>query len=246
VGVKYTARIDWPENDTMLDARKFKVQVPTSLNDDQIRTPNYVDVTVMNRKAREKRVGSEGGGLSMVSGLVTRNLEVRFARPTTQWKLLSTSAKGPGKFQFQGGEIFLDLHLAIFLLDHLAPDPKDDISGKIFAEIYGHELLHVLDENTIVRSALPPALDGDRELAKLLTEPYTYGKSSESIAVLEREFHEYMRKRIEGIVINDHWAPRTNELAAARDAPSEYKKVQDKVDNLRASYLRASYTIRKK
>lgn len=239
--VKYTPRIDWPENDTRLDAKKFKVKVPTNLKDDQNRTPNYVDVTVMNRKAKEKRVGSGGGGLSMVNGLVTRNLEVRFASPATQWKLLSTSSKGPGKFQFQGGEIFLDLHLAIFLLDHLVPDPKDDISGKIFAEIYGHELLHVLDENTIVRSALPPALDGDRDLAKLLTEPYTYGKSSESITVLEPEFHEYMRKRIEGIVINDHWAPRTNERAAARDVPSEYRKVQDKVDD-----LRASYTIRKK
>ena len=239
--VKYTARIDWPENDTRLDAKKFKVKVPTDLKDDQIRTPNYVDVTVMNRKAKEKRVGSGDGGLSMVNGLVTRNLEVRFASPATQWKLLSTSSRGPGKFQFQGGEIFLDLHLAIFLLDHLAPDPKDDISRKIFVEIYGHELLHVLDENTIVRSALPPVLDGDRDLAKLLTEPYTYGKSSESITVLEPEFHEYMRKRIEGIVVNDHWAPRTKERAAARDLPSEYRKVQDKVDD-----LRASYTIRKK
>lgn len=50
-----------------------------------------------------------------------------------------------------------------------------------------------------------------------------------------------MRKRIESIVINDYWAPRTSERAAARDAPSEYRKVQDKVDD-----LRASYTIRKK
>jgi hypothetical protein len=50
-----------------------------------------------------------------------------------------------------------------------------------------------------------------------------------------------MRKRIQGIVVNDHWAHRTNERAAARDAPSAYKKVQDKVDD-----LRASYTIRKK
>jgi hypothetical protein len=241
VTAKYTARIYWPQNDTWLDAKKFKVKVPTGLKEDQIRTPSYVDVTLMNQKAKEKRVGSGDGGLSIVNGLVTRVLEVRFANPATQWKLLSTSSRGPGKFQFQGGEIFLDLHLAIFLLDHLEPDPKDDISGKIFAELYGHELLHVLDENTIVRTALPPALDGDRELAKLLTEPYTYGKSSDSITVLAPEFHEYMRKRIEGIVINDHWAPRTNEHAATRDAPSEYRKVQDKVDD-----LRASYTIRKK
>jgi hypothetical protein len=241
VVVKYTARVDWPENDTRLDAKKFKVTVPTGLKDEQIRTPNYVDVTVMNQKANEKRVGSVGGGFSIVNGLVTRNLEVRFANPAKQWKLLSASSKGPGKFQFQGGEIFLDLHLAIFLLDHLEPDPKDDVSGKIFAEIYGHELLHVLDENTIVRSTLPPALDGDRDLAKLLTEPFSYGRSSDAITIVEPEFHEYMRKRIEGIVVNDHWAPRTNERAGARDAPSEYKKVQDKVDD-----LRASYTIRKK
>ena len=59
-GREDTAGIDWPENDTRRDAKKFKVKVPTDLKDDQIRTPNYVDITVMNRKAKEKRVGSAG------------------------------------------------------------------------------------------------------------------------------------------------------------------------------------------
>ncbi|MGH9368525.1 MAG: hypothetical protein ACRD3M_12710 [Thermoanaerobaculia bacterium] len=235
MGVLYTARIHWTANELLLDAKKYKVTVPTALKDEQVRTPSFVDVTVMNQKAREGAVGSKGGGLSIVNGLVTRELEVHFRNPATQWKRLSTSTMGPGQFQFQGGEIYLDLDLAIFVLDHLKPDPKDDISGKIFAEIYGHELLHVLDENDIAKNWLPPLLDGDKDISSLLTKPYTYGRSSDSITVVEKEFHEYIRKRIEGMIRNDHWAPQTNERAGRRDAPSEYAKVQDRVDTLRAS-----------
>lgn len=236
MNVVYTPRVQWAENKLLLDAKKYKVKVPTALKDDQVRTPNFVDVTVMSTKLRERAVGSEGGGLSLVNGLVTRNLEIHFSDPATQWKRLSTSSTGPGKFQFQGGEISLDLSLAVYVLDHLKPDPKDAISGKIFAVIYGHELLHVLDENETVRNWLPGQLSGDKEISDLLEKPYTFGRSSDSITVLEPEFHEFMRQRIETRAFNKHWAPKTNEKKGVRDAPEEYAKVQDEVDTLRASY----------
>ncbi len=240
MSVRYTPRIHWADNKLLLDAKKYKVKVPTALKEEQVRTPNFVDVTVMSTKLKERVVGSEGGGLSLVNGLVTRNLEIHFSDPATQWKRLSTSSTGPGAFQFQGGEITMDLSLAIYVLDHLKPDPKDVISGKIFAVIYGHELLHVLDENDTVRNWLPSQLTGDKDISDLLTKPYTYGRSSDSITVLEREFHDFMRRRIETRVFNHYWAPKTNERKGVRDAPAEYAKVQDEVDT-----LRASYTIRK-
>ena len=94
----------------------------------------------------------------------------------------------------------------------------------------------MFDENDIVRNWLPTRLTGDRTISDLLTRPYTYGRSADSIVVVERQFHEYMRQKIEGIAFNDHWAPKTNEKKNVRDAPAEYRKVQDAVDDLRASY----------
>jgi hypothetical protein len=236
MSVLYTPRVQWPQNELLLDAKKHLVTVPTGLKDEQVRTPNFVDVTAIGAKTREGALGtSGGGGLSIVNGLVTRNLEIHFSDPATQWKRLSTGTTGPGQFQFQGGEIYLDLTLAMYVLAHLEPDPKDLVSRKIFAVIYGHELLHVYDENAIVRKWLPTELLGDRTISDLLAKPYTYGRSADSIVIVEKDFHEYMRRKIESIAFNDYWAPKTNEKKNVRDAKAEYQKVQDAVDDLRAS-----------
>jgi hypothetical protein len=98
------------------------------------------------------------------------------------------------------------------------------------------ELLHVYDEVTILGS-LPDDLTGDAEISKLLTQPFTYGTNRQGMAVAAAEFREYVRKRIAGLVVNDHWAAKTNDRAGRRDRPEEYKKVQDRIDTLRAKQI---------
>jgi hypothetical protein len=235
MAVTFTPKVQWPENPVRLQAKDFGVKVPTGLSDVHLREPNFVDVTTMSAKSKERAVG-KGSALSIVNGLVTRELDVTFANPEQQWKELSGSKTGPGRFQFQGGEIFLELRLAIYVIQHVKPDPKDEFSKQIFAEIYGHELLHVYDEVTILGS-LPDDLTGDAEISKLLTQPFTYGTNRQGMAVAAAEFREYVRKRIAGLVVNDHWAAKTNDRAGRRDRPEEYKKVQDRIDTLRAKQI---------
>jgi hypothetical protein len=232
MAVKFTGRVNWPENELLLDAKKHKVDVPTGLREDQVRVPNYVDITVMNQKAKERDLGSSG--LAFVNGLVTRELEVQFADSVVQWKRLSKGSNGPGQFQFQGGEIYLDLRLAVYVLDYLKPDPQDVYSMKIFALIYGHELLHVLDENEVLQNWLPSQLNADSDLTRLLTQPFTYGRSADAITVVERQFYDYIRSRVHGIVRNDYWAAKTNENKNVRDSPAEYAKAQEALGDLRA------------
>jgi hypothetical protein len=233
MAVTFTPKIEWPDNARRLDAKDYKIQVPTGLSDVHIREPNFVDVTAMAAKSKEHAVG-KGSGLAIVNGLVTRDLGVTFANPEVQWKELSGSKNGPGKFEFQGGEIFLNLSLAIYVIQHMQPDPKDKYSKQIFAEIYGHELLHVHDEVKLVEDFVPTDVKSDSEISNLLTKPYNFGSSQQSMVVAAAEFREYVRKRIEGLVWNDHWALKTNENARRRDAPEEYAKVQDRVNTLRA------------
>jgi hypothetical protein len=236
MAVTYTPKIEWPDNARRLQAKDYKIQVPTGLSDVHIREPNFVDVAAMAAKSKEHAVG-KGSALAIVNGLVTRELGVTFANPEQQWKELSGSKNGPGTFHFQGGEIFLGLRLAIYVIQHVRPDPKDSISKQIFAEVYGHELLHVHDEVTLVEDFLPTDLNGDAEISNLLTKPYNYGASGQTMVVAAVEFREYVRKRIEGLVWNDHWATKTNERARRRDAPEEYAKVQDRVDTLRVKQI---------
>jgi hypothetical protein len=229
MAVTFTPKIEWPGNALRLQARDYGIKVPTGLSDVHIREPNFVELAEMNSKAKERKVT-----LAFVNGLVTRDLDVTFANPEQQWKELSGSKTGPGKFQFQGGEIFLNLSLAIYVINWVKPDPKDSIDKQIFAEVYGHELLHVHDEVTLVEDFLATDLKGDAEISRLLTDPYTYGATKQTIVVATAEFREYIRKRIAGLVLADHWAPRTNEKAGRRDAPEEYAKVQDRINDLRA------------
>lgn len=238
MSVTYCPRIHWPTNELLLPPDLYGVDVPTALPEVHVRAPKYADVTVMGQLARSSAVGSPGGGLSIVNGLVTRELEVNFRNPATQWRCVSsTGGTGPGTFQFQGGEILLDLSLAIHILDHLDPDPSDEFSVQIFAEVYGHELLHVLDEIDILRNWLSPRLPGDPAIARLLSQPFSYGTRAQPIATVETEFRQYIRTRIHGAIRDGHWAPQTNERARRRDAPSEYAKVQDRIDTLRARQI---------
>jgi hypothetical protein len=235
MAVTFTPKVQWPENSLRLKAADFGIKVPTGLSEVHLREPNFVDVTVMSAKSKEHAVG-QGSALSIVNGLVTRELDVTFAKEEQQWKELSGSKTGPGRFQFQGGEIFLELQLAMYVIQHIKPDPKDKFSMQIFAEIYGHELLHVHDEVTLLDS-LPDDLKGDAEISKLLTQPFTYGTNRQGMAVATAEFRDYIRKRIAGLVVNDHWAAKTNERARRRDRPEEYQKVQDRIDTLRAQQI---------
>jgi hypothetical protein len=236
MAVTYTPKIQWPDNGRRLQAKDYKIQVPTGLSDVHIREPNFVDVAAMAARSKEHAVG-QGSALSIVNGLVTRDLDVTFANPDQQWKETSGSKTGPGQFQFQGGEVFLELRLALYVIQHVQPDPKDSISKQIFAEVYGHELLHVHDEVTLVEDFLPNDLKSDTDISNLLTRPYIYGSSKQTMVVAAAEFREYVRKRIAGMVWNDHWATKTNERARRRDAPEEYAKVQDRIDTLRVKQI---------
>ena len=128
MGVTFRANIRWPENDLL-----------------------FPQMLEMQKRLRSSAVRSGSSGtLATVDGLVDSDLTVRYADVAAQWRRLPSpdgkpSPRGPGPFQFTGGEVIRDLRIGLFLVSFIEPDLDDDLSLKIFAAYYGHKVLHVLD-----------------------------------------------------------------------------------------------------
>ena len=248
MSVTFRPNIEWPNNDLLLPAEWFDVKVPPGLSSFYIRNPNFVDVTTMMKLAKDDGTFASGG-LKMTNGLVTTDLKVRFPNPTTQWRRssLSTSKdpnRGPFQYQFAGGDVFLDLSLGIYLLKSAEYDPDDDLSVQIFARLYEHELLHVADEVDEVNNWLIPHLNSDPDVARYLVraEPYVYGTPSMVATQTDSDFQTFIGNTIQVDIFNV-WATESNRREAIRDAPAQYKIVQDKVDNLRARQINRSHPV---
>ena len=193
MGVTFRANIRWPENDLLFPADWFGVRPPHGLDLFHVRAPKYLQVLEMQKRLRSSAVRSSSSGtLAMVDGLVDTDLTVRYADVAAHWRRLpgpdgKPSTRGPGRFQFTGGEVILDLRIGLFLVSFIEPDLNDDLSLKIFAAHYGHELLHVLDETDVVKNWLPPKAMADPfvdNLALLPGSPALFvGASAQSSSV---------------------------------------------------------------
>ena len=248
MSVTFRPNIEWPNNDLLLPAEWFDAKIPAGLSSSYVRAPNFVDVTTMMKLAKDDGTFASGG-LKMTNGLVTADLKVRFANPLSQWRRTSLSTandpnRGPFQYRFAGGDVFLDLFLGIYLLKSVEYDPDDDLSVQIFARLYEHELLHVVDEVELVNNWLIPHLNSDPDVARYLVrgEPYVYGTPSMVATQIDSDFQTFIGNTIQVAIFNV-WATESNRREKLRDAPAEYKKVQDKVDDLRARQINRPHPV---
>jgi hypothetical protein len=138
-----------------------------------------------------------------------------------------------------GGPVWLDVTLGLHILSMDRPDPADPLSVEIFSEIYSHELLHVADEVDVLTNWLPGRLRGESWIDRYLVQrqTFTYGRASRPIASVDEDFWRYIARQTTSAVRDSLWAPETSRRGAARDTPSEYRKVQERVDVLRARQI---------
>lgn len=249
MSVTFRRRITWPKNDLLLPDDLFNIHVPAGLGTMDVRVPKFVDMNQMMQLDSKGGATSSGGGLAITEGLVKADLTVSFPNPGSQWRrspmpTARDQNHGPCQFQFTGGEVILDLTLAIYLLNTAHYDPNDDLSVQIFATLYEHELLHVLDALDVINNWLPPRLNTEPTVVKYLVQgqSYVYGTASMTIAQLEREFQTFIGNTIQVAIFN-LWATESNRRQAQRDSPSQYKIVQDKVDDLRAKQINRPHPV---
>lgn len=215
-------------NDLCLPTSLYGVEIPNGLTMAQVRAPTYVSPTQMLEKLRSRSSGRTNGGLGVVHGLTTAEFSIAFPNMTRQWPQVSAQGRGPMR-QFQGGDVYLQITLDVFILEGDRPAPNDDISQQIFAIIMEHELEHVADEIDLVRRWMPARIRRDERVRRYLTDAQ---------ALSEQGYQHWIAGTgLTNWVKNGIWAPEHNRRSAHRDSPANYGALQSRIDQLR---IRAS------
>lgn len=230
MSVNFKPRITWKErmNELICPYEWYGIQKPTGLSPFHVREPKFVSMDELGKLVRGGTAHNTPRGLSMVQGLTDNDFQVKFTDPQAQWRALpgpdgKPATRGPVNFQFQGGDVILELTLGLYLVDSVEPG-DDEKSRKIYNLFYEHELLHVMDEVDIVQQWLPQQAKQDPTVAKYFVqaEPYTYGLQSQTAEQARADFLQFVTRPIFNL-----WAGESNRREKIRDAQAEYDKISD-------------------
>src|SRR5688572_5317896 len=233
----FVTTINWPVNPATQKIEPYRFEVPGTLPKPAIRSPKYVDFATMSALKKSGSALAEGGSgqLGSTKGLVTADLKIRFDNPQGQWKVkpVKDPAKGPVEFTFQGGKVHIELDLAIYVLKEFMPKRGDRISEKVFAVIYGHELLHVGDYLEMIGKWFLAELKKETYTNKFLVQgkPFVMGQPQDSSQQLIGKFPAEITKMIteEALYV---WTNERNRRQQIRDSPAEYRKVGEKISDI--------------
>lgn len=233
----FVTTINWPNNPETQKIPPYNFAVPGTVTKSAIRSPKYVDYATMSTLKRSGTALAQGesGELGSTKGLVTADLRIRFENPQAQWKSkpVNSTGKGPVEFTFLGGKIHLELDLGIYVLKEFMPKRGDRISEKVFAVIYGHELLHVGDYLEMIGKWFLPEFKKEFYTDKLLVQgkSTTMGQPHDSSQLLITNFPIEITKKIsdEALYV---WTTERNRRQKIRDAPAEYRKVGEEISNI--------------
>ncbi len=180
--------------------------------------PIFVDAPRMQALLKAKNSSGAGQGLKITEGLTVADLSVSFSDLAKQWTKIE-SRDAPPRWRFAGGVVYLDLEIAVYLLQGLDSPPK------AYAAIMEHEYLHVLDDVTIVKKTLPEALLKDDTYVK----PYLV----QGREVSDQTFQNVFRGQRFTDWVQGFWAEKSNERQSFRDSEAEYKRFRDRIEAAR-------------
>ncbi|MCK5439966.1 MAG: hypothetical protein KAI97_08475 [Gemmatimonadetes bacterium] len=209
-------------NRSLLDAGQSGIRVPQGLSGDDVRQPTYITPERMLSLLRSQQ--QSGNRLGVVHGLTKAHFSLRFSDVGRQWRRVEMG-HSRAAWVFQGGDIFFDICIDVFVLEGDRPQGNDSISRQIFAVIMQHELEHVADEIDIIRRWMPPRAYRDRMVRSYLAD---------ARPVTDRMFRNWFRTRqFEDWLRMGLWAPEHNRRKASRDSPENYRALQEEIDQLR-------------
>jgi hypothetical protein len=210
-------------NDKLLPASMYGIRLPAGLPATSAPAPNFVDPTTMVSLLRSSS-GGHGRGLGVTHGLTTTEFAVTFPNPAQQWREVSTGTAVP-RWQFQGGDVFFDATITVYVLEGDRPQPNDDLSRRLFAIIMEHELLHVLDEIDIVSRWMAPEASKDEKVVKYLSNAEPVDNAMFQSWFRGSGFSDWLK--------NGPWVAEHNRRGSIRDAAHQYAALQRQIDDIR-------------
>ena len=214
-------------NELPLSGVASGVRVPPDLPSTNARAPHFIDPTTMVSMLQSADT-SHGRGIGVVHGLTVTEFAVTFANPAQQWRQVRTSAAMPF-WQFQGGDVFFDITINVYVLEGDRPQANDDLSRQLFAIIMEHELLHVLDEIDIVSRWITPEACRDDKVLEFLTNAQPVDDSMFRHWFRGSGFSNWLKDGL--------WAPEHNRRKEVRDAPLEYARLQSRIEDIRVKMI---------
>lgn len=184
--------------------------------------PIFVDSSGLQALRKNKNSDSQGQGLSTTAGLTVPAFSLSFEDFDKQWT--KKDASGGAQWVFNGGAVYLNVELAVYILQGYDDPPK------AYAAIVEHEYLHVYDDIIIAKKTVPEELLKD----DTYTKPYLVQGKAVSDATFQSVFKgDRYSKWVEPI-----WAEKRNERERFRDSTEEYKRFRDRIEEARSELVR--------
>jgi hypothetical protein len=214
-------------NPVVVPKARYRIKPPVGLGADDLRMPKFVRREDM-MKLLSGTQKNNPAQLASVHGLVTAEFAVIFPDIDRQWRR-SVAAQNRVSWQFQGGDVVIQATIAVHVLEDDRPLDKDPLARKLFAIVWEHELLHVLDDIQIMRDWMPKPVREDEWIKKFLIEAQE---------LPETAFDHYIRKdKLTPWLRDGPWLPERNRRAAIRDAPENYAHVSDEINTIRSQMI---------
>jgi len=214
-------------NTVVVPKARYPIKPPKDLTATDLRLPKFVRREDMMKllSGTQKNNPSQ---LASVHGLVTAELAVIFPDIDRQWQRRN-GAQNRVSWTFQGGDVILQVTIAVHVLDDDRPLDKDRLSQKLFAVIWEHELLHVLDDIEIVRNWLPKQVLDDEWTRKYLVDAQE---------LPDPTFDHYIRKdKLTPWFRDGPWLAERNRRAGIRDSAANYAHVSDEINAIRSQMI---------
>ncbi len=210
-------------NTSRLPPALFGIRVPANLAIGGVPSPMYISPRQMLKKHRDHSRPDAGRCVGAVHSLTEVEFSLRFADFQSQWRPVTRGCCQA--WQFQGGEIFFELHMGLYVLETDQPQAGDRRRRRIFALIMEHELAYMADEIDLVNQWLPRRVYQDERVQRYL---------SQARPVDERSFrHWFLEGRFESWLRDSLWQPEHHRRQAERDSPSRYTALQNQIEQLR-------------
>jgi len=184
--------------------------------------PIFVDAPGMQALHTSKNTSAVGQSLGTVAGLTVTVFSLSFSDFDKQWT--KKEAGGVAQWQFNGGKVYLDIEISVYVLQGYDQPPK------AYAAIVEHEYLHVYDDMVLVNKTLPEELLKD----DTYTKPYLVQAKPVNNTTFQSLFKEDRYKKwVEAI-----WIEQRNARESFRDSEEEYKRFRDRIDEARSELVR--------
>jgi hypothetical protein len=223
--VQFQARVSHFDKELVRAGEWSGIRYPPGLSKAPV--PEWISVEAMKKLQGPSMKAHTG--LSGAFGLTDAVFSLSFANFKQQWRQISS--RNPIFWQFQGGVIYLDLTITVYLDAGWRPHAKSSKEATQIARLMmEHELLHVKDEIDIVTNYMPVQAPKDKYVHDYLMQgkQVDHGMFMHWFYASDPLHGSHFEKWVHDSV----WLPEHEKRIQKRDSGPDWVRCRQSVDAL--------------